>query len=108
MIRPEAKEILSDYAVKERDVKKKEALCKAVESIEQMEKMRDDTERLKRDLSQRIAMFRQSLQKEISEQMKIPSWSYVRALKFASDYVDKHLTRIEGLMQEGTHEEDRS
>ena len=108
MIREEAKEVLSDYALKERDVKKKEALCKAVDSIECMERMKDDTERLKRDLSQRIAMFRQALKKEISEQMKIPSWSYVRGLTYASDFADKHLAKIEGLIQEGTYEEDRS
>lgn len=100
MTREKALEILTISNEKTHDKELKDAIKVAIQSIESMEKMREDTDRLFRAVSQKIFLLRQGLRKEISEQEKIPSWSYVRGLKFASGLVEEHLTRIEGLRSE--------
>lgn len=100
MTREKALEILTISNEKTHDKELKDAIKVAIQSIEGMEKMREDTDRLFRAVSQKIYLLRQSLKKEIFEQSKIPSWSYVRGLNFASELVEEHLTRIEGLRGE--------
>lgn len=104
MTRAEAKEFFKEQA-EQANGELKEAYLSALSAIHSMELMRDDVNRLKRDLSNRLSLLRTALTKQIDEQEKIPSWSFVRGLKFAQKLVEEHLTRIDGLMEgEEEHE----